>query len=314
MAKKEFSKATLDKIVRYLLDDIKKDEIKRQSKLRAVGEGYQITDKNPTSTRQFANSNPEEFHSADTSKFGPDVLDRTPEGDYPKIPVFDSDVANATQEWSKSGNRSKNLKSSDARTISQTEANLPTDARVTDNVDIRKVEDAPIVVGNRARGRDTILSMDEKLDKFIEARVGTNYKPVQRLEDTIDGKLSKLTDMYVEIEASKVMSPQIKAQLLKKLTDKMLKMQNKEILSSKNANRSGTKISEPLPKERVQVGKDDYYMGGYEGEPVQGINMSVDKQLERRRKYNAGFDEVGEDKAFESELNKLFDDINKQGL
>ena len=106
--------------------------------------------------------------------------------------------------------------------------------------------------------------MDEKLDNFIEARVGTNYKPVQRIESTIDGKLSKLTDMYVEIEASRVMSPQIKAQLLKKLTDKMLKMQNKEIASSVNATRGRSKVSEPLPKERVQVNKDDYYMGGYE--------------------------------------------------
>ena len=281
---------------------------------RAIGEGYQITDKNPSSTRNFANNNPEQFNSADTAKFGPDQIDRTPEGDYPDIPVFNDDIANSTQDWADSGNRARNIRTADKEAISQTETNLPTDARVTDNIDIRAVDDSPITVGNKTRGRDTILDMDKKIDNFIEARVGTNYKPVQRLENTIDGKLSKLTDMYVEIEASRVMKPEIKAQLLKKITDKMLNMQNKEILSSKNATRGKSKISEPLPKERVQVGKDDYYMGGYEGEPVSGINRTAEEQLQIRRKNNARYDDIGEDKSFESELDKLFDDINKQGL
>lgn len=281
---------------------------------KALSEGYTIADKNPTSTRQFANSNPEKFNSPDTDKFGPDVLDRTPEGAYPKTPVFDSDIANSTQDWNDSGHRARNLRTSDKKTISQTETNLPTDARVTDNIDVRAVEDGPITVGNRARGRDAVLDMDKKLDNFIEARVGTNYRPVNRLEDTIDGKLSKLTDMYVEIEASRVMSPQIKAQLLKKLTDKMLKMQNKEILSSKNATRGRSKVSEPLPKERIRVDSDDYYMGSYEGEPVEGINRTVQEQLERRRANNTRYDDMGAEKSFEAELDKLFDDINKQGL
>lgn len=301
----------VDRLVRYFMDEAKDASIKKNN---AIAEGYQIVDKNPSSTRNFAENNPEQFHSADTAKFGPEQIDRTPEGAYPKTPVFDSDVANATQDWSDSGNRARNISKADKDTISQSEVDLPTDNRVTDSVDVRAVEDGPITVGNKARGRDAVLSMDKKLDNFIEARVGTNYKPVQRLEDTIDGKLSKLTDMYVEIEASRVMNPQIKAQLLKKLTDKMLKMQNKEILSSKNATRGNNKISEPLPKERVRVDGQDYYMGGYEGEPVAGINRSVDKQLERRRKNNARYDEEGQDKYFESELDKLFDDINKQGL
>ena len=120
--------------------------------------------------------------------------------------------------------------------------------------------------------------------------------------------------MYVEVEASRVMKPEIKAQLLKKITDRMLSMQNKEILSSKNATRGKSKVSEPLPKERVRVDNDDYYMGGYEGEPVQGINITAEEQLQIRRKNNARYDDIGEDKSFESELDKLFDDINKQGL
>ena len=301
----------VDRLVRYFIDEAKTAGIKKNN---AIAEGYQITDKNPSSTRAFAESNPEQFNSADTGKFGPEQIDRTPEGAYPKTPVFNDDIANSTQAWDESGNRARNIRTADKEAISQTETNLPTDARVTDNIDVRKVPDGDIKVGNRARGKDSILSMDKKLDNFIESRVGTSYNPVQRLENTIDGKLSKLTDMYVEIESSRAMSPQIKAQLLKKLTDKMLKMQNKEILSSKNANRGKSKVLEPLPKERVQVNGEDYYMGGYEGEPVAGINMSVDKQLQRRRKNNARYDDIGEDKAFESELDKLFDDINKQGL
>ena len=301
----------VDRLVRYFIDEAKTAGVKKNN---AIAEGYQITDKNPSSTRAFAESNPEQFNSADMGKFGPEQIDRTPEGAYPKTPVFDDDIANSTQDWADSGNRARNIRTADKEAISQTETNLPTNARVTDSIDVRKVKDGEIKVGNRARGRDAIKSMDEKLDNFIEARVGTNYKPVQRVESTIDGKLSKLTDMYVEIESSRVMSPQIKAQLLKKLTDKMLKMQNKEIASSKNATRGNNKVSEPLPKERVRVDGSDYYMGGYEGEPVAGINMSVDKQLQRRRKNNARYDDIGEDKAFESELDKLFDDINKQGL
>jgi len=305
------NKEMVNRLVKYFIDEAKEASVKKN---KAIAEGYQITDKNPSSTRNFAENNPEQFNSADTAKFGPEQIDRTPEGAYPKTPVFDSDVANATQDWADSGNRAKNLRVSDKATISQTETNLPTDARVTDNIDVRAVDDSPITVGNKTRGRDTILEMDKKIDNFIEARVGTNYKPVQRLENTIDGKLSKLTDMYVEIEASRVMKPEIKAKLLKKITDKMLNMQNKEILSSKNATRGKSKISEPLPKERVQVGKDDYYMGGYEGEPVSGINRTAEEQLKIRRKNNARYDDIGEDKSFESALDKLFDDINKQGL
>lgn len=301
----------VNRLVRYFMDEATEASVKKN---KAIAEGYQITDKNPSSTRNFAQNNPEQFNSADTAKFGPEQIDRTPEGAYPKTPVFDDDIANSTQDWADSGNRARNIRTADKEAISQTETNLPTDARVTDNIDVRAVEDGPITVGNKARGRDTILDMDKKLDNFIEARVGTNYKPVQRLEDTIDGKLSKLTDMYVEIEASRAMSPQIKAQLLKKLTDKMLKMQNKEVLSSKNATRGKSKVSEPLPKERVRVDKDDYYMGGYEGEPVTGINRTAEEQLQIRRKNNMRYDDIGEDKSFESELDKLFDDINKQGL
>jgi len=298
-------KELVDRLVRFFMDEAKEASVKKN---KAIAEGYQITDKNPSSTRNFAENNPEQFNSADTAKFGPEQIDRTPEGAYPKTPVFDDDIANSTKSWDESGNRARNIRTADKEAISQTETNLPTDARVTDNIDIRAVEDGPITIGNKARGRDAVLSMDKKLDNFIDGRVNA-----QRIEDTIDGKLSKLTDMYVEIEASRVMNPEIKAQLLKKLTDKMLKMQNKEILSSKNANRT-RKVNEQIPKERVRVDGGDYYMGNYEGEPVSGINMSVDKQLARRRKNNARYEEEGQDKYFESELDKLFDDINKQGL
>ena len=173
----------VDRLVRYFIDEAKTAGVKKNN---AIAEGYQITDKNPSSTRAFAESNPEQFNSADMGKFGPEQIDRTPEGAYPKTPVFDDDIANSTQDWADSGNRARNIRTADKEAISQTETNLPTDVRVTDSIDVRKVKDGEIKVGNRARGRDAIKSMDEKLDNFIEARVGTNYKPVQRVESTID--------------------------------------------------------------------------------------------------------------------------------
>ena len=108
----------VDRLVRYFINEAKTAGVKKNN---AIAEGYQITDKNPSSTRAFAESNPEQFNSADMGKFGPEQIDRTPEGAYPKTPVFDDDIANSTQDWADSGNRARNIRTADKEAISQTE-------------------------------------------------------------------------------------------------------------------------------------------------------------------------------------------------
>ena len=218
---------------------------------------YTNIDRTPSATRNFANS-------GGANKPLPEVrpeqmIDRTPEGVYPDIPVFnDPDLAVSNKSWYDSGNVVSNERSADEALEAFTSNRLPNDKRITDTVNINPLE-APgeLKIGPNARGREAIVALDKLLDskKFDPKLV--SHLNANRLDRTADGILNKLVDMMADVERSKTMPPAVKATLMQKITNKILAIQKGDEIQSIKANVPKAKVYESVPKERVQTAAND---------------------------------------------------------
>lgn len=216
---------------------------------------YQNIDRSPSATRNFANS-------GGVNKPLPEVrpeqmIDRTPEGDYPDIPVFnDPDLAISNKSWYDSGNVVSNERSADEALEAFTSNRLNTNKRVTDTVNTL---DAPgeLKLGPNTRGRDAIVALDKLLDSKKYDPNLVSHLNANRLDRTADGILNKLVDMMADVERSNTMSPAVKATLMQKLTNKVLQIQKGDEIQSIKANVPKAKVYESVPKERVQTAAND---------------------------------------------------------
>ena len=216
---------------------------------------YTNIDRTPSATRNFANSG---GANKPLPKVSPEqMIDRTPEGAYPDIPVFnDPDLAKSNKSWYESGNVVSNERSADEALEAFTSNRLPNDKRITDTVNTLEAP-GELKIGPNTRGREAIAAMDKLLDskKFDPKLV--SHLNANRLDRTADGILNKLVDMMADVERSKTMSPAVKATLMKKLTNKVLEIQKGDEIQSIKANVPKAKVYESVPKERVQTAAND---------------------------------------------------------
>ena len=218
---------------------------------------YTNIDRTPSATRNFANSGGANKPLPEVSP--EQMIDRTPEGVYPDIPVFnDPDLAISNKSWYDSGNVVSNERSADEALEAFTSNRLPTNKRVTDTVDINpELTPGELKIGPNTRGRDAIVALDKLLDSKKYDPKLVSHLNANRLDRTADGILNKLVDMMADVERSKTMSPAIKATLMQKITNKILAIQKGDEIQSIKANVPKAKVYESVPKERVQTAVND---------------------------------------------------------
>ena len=231
--------------------------IKLLKKDKDFNSTYTNIDRTPSATRDFANN-------GGANKPLPEVrpeqmIDRTPEGAYPDIPVFnDPDLAISNKSWYDSGNVVSNERSADKATEAFTSNRLPNDRRVTDTVNINpELPPGELKIGPNTRGRDAIASLDKLLDSKKYNPQYVSHLKANRLDRTADAILNDLVDMMADVERSTSMSPAVKATLMQKLTNKVLKIQEGDRIKSVQANVPKAKVYEQVPKERVQTAGND---------------------------------------------------------
>ena len=265
---------------------------------------YQNIDRSPSATRDFANSGGANKPLPEVSP--EQMIDRTPEGMYPDIPVFnDPDLAISNKSWYDSGNVVSNERSADEATEAFTSNRLPNNRRVTDTVNTL---DAPgeLKLGPNTRGRDAIAALDKLLDskKFDPKLV--SHLNANRLDRTADGILNNLVDMMADVERSNTMSPAVKATLMQKLTNKILQIQKGDEIQSVRANVPRAKVYESVPKERVQTAANDANASALpnDGTNVPGKITDVGAGPDSFEKMTP--DEVLKDEALTEQIRKLF--------
>ena len=222
---------------------------------KAFNTKYTNIDRTPSATRDFANN-------GGANKPLPEVtpaqmIDRTPEGAYPDIPVFnDPDLAISNKSWYDSGNVVSNERSADEALEAFTSNRLPNDKRVTDTVNTLEAP-GELKLGPNTRGRDAIAALDKLLDSKKYDPKLVSHLNANRLDRTADGILNDLVDMMADVERSKTMSPAVKATLMQKITNKVLQIQKGDEIQSIKANVPKARVYESVPKERVRTAAND---------------------------------------------------------
>jgi len=229
--------------------------IKLLKKDKDFNSTYTNIDRTPSATRDFANN-------GGANKPLPEVtpaqmIDRTPEGAYPDIPVFnDPDLAISNKSWYDSGNVVSNERTADEALEAFTSNRLPNDRRVTDTVNTLEAP-GELKLGPNTRGRDAIASLDKLLDSKKYNPELVSHLNANRLDRTADGILNDLVDMMADVERSKTMSPAVKATLMQKITNKVLQIQKGDEIQSIKANVPKARVYESVPKERVRTAAND---------------------------------------------------------
>ena len=263
---------------------------------------YTNIDRTPSATRNFANSGGANKPLPEVSP--EQMIDRTPEGAYPDIPVFnDPDLAISNKSWYDSGNVVSNERSADAATEAFTSNRLPNNKRITDTVDTLEAP-GELKLGPNTRGRDAIAALDKLLDSKKYNPKLVSHLNANRLDRTADGILNDLVDMMADVERSKTMSPAVKATLMQKITNKVLQIQKGDEIQSIKANVPKAKVYESVPKERVQTAAND----------VNASSLPNDGVVPGRVNRGAGPDsfekmtpeEVLQDDGLTEEIRKLF--------
>jgi hypothetical protein len=271
---------------------------------------YTNIDRTPSATRAFANTGGagKPLPSVSPEK----LIDRTPEGAYPDIPVFnDPDLAKSSKSWYESGNVVSNERSADEALEAFTSNRLPNDKRITDTVNTLEAP-GELKLGPNTRGRDAIAALDKLLDSKKYDPKLVSHLNANRLDRTADGILNDLVDMMADVERSKTMSPAVKATLTQKITNKILAIQKGDELQSIRARDSKGSIYETVPKERVRTANNDANANALpEGDIVPGRTPDDDFLTDR----GAGPDafekmtpeEVMRDKSLTDQIKKLFE-------
>jgi hypothetical protein len=271
---------------------------------------YTNIDRTPSATRAFANTGGagKPLPSVSPEK----LIDRTPEGAYPDIPVFnDPDLAKSSKSWYDSGNVVSNERSADEALEAFTSNRLPNDKRITDTVNTLEAP-GELKLGPNTRGRDAIAALDKLLDSKKYDPKLVSHLNANRLDRTADGILNDLVDMMADVERSKTMSPAVKATLTQKITNKILAIQKGDELQSIRARDSKGSIYETVPKERVRTANNDANANALpEGDIVPGRTPDDDFLTDR----GAGPDafekmtpeEVMRDKSLTDQIKKLFE-------
>jgi hypothetical protein len=271
---------------------------------------YTNIDRTPSATRAFANTGGagKPLPSVSPEK----LIDRTPEGAYPDIPVFnDPDLAKSSKSWYESGNVVSNERSADEALEAFTSNRLPNDKRITDTVNTLETP-GELKLGPNTRGRDAIAALDKLLDSKKYDPKLVSHLNANRLDRTADGILNDLVDMMADVERSKTMSPAVKATLTQKITNKILAIQKGDELQSIRARDSKGSIYETVPKERVRTANNDANANALpEGDIVPGRTPDDDFLTDR----GAGPDafekmtpeEVMRDKSLTDQIKKLFE-------
>lgn len=271
---------------------------------------YTNIDRTPSATRAFANTG---GAGKPLPKVSPEqMIDRTPEGAYPDIPVFnDPDLAKSSKSWYESGNVVSNERSADEALEAFTSNRLPNDKRITDTVNTLEAP-GELKIGPNTRGRDAIVALDKLLDSKKYDPKLVSHLNANRLDRTADGILNDLVDMMADVERSKTMPPAVKATLMKKITNKILAIQKGDELQSIRAKESKGSIYETVPKERVQTAGNDANANSLpEGDIVPGKTPDDDFLTNK----GAGPDsfekmtpeEVMRDKSLTEQIRKLFE-------
>ena len=218
---------------------------------------YTNIDRTPSATRNFANNGGANKPLPEVSP--EKLIDRTREGDYPDIPVFnDPDLAISNKSWYDSGNVVSNERSADEALEAFTSNRLPNDKRITDTVNINpELPPGELKLGPNTRGRDAIVALDKLLDSKKYNPELVSHLNANRLDRTADGILNNLVDMMADVERSKTMSPAVKATLMQKITNKILAIQKGDEIQSIKANVPKARVYESVPKERVQTAAND---------------------------------------------------------
>ena len=271
---------------------------------------YTNIDRTPSATRAFANTGGagKPLPSVSPEK----LIDRTPEGAYPDIPVFnDPDLAKSSKSWYESGNVVSNERSADEALEAFTSNRLPNDKRITDTVNTLEAP-GELKLGPNTRGRDAIAALDKLLDSKKYDPKLVSHLNANRLDRTADGILNDLVDMMADVERSKTMSPAVKATLTQKITNKILAIQKGDELQSIRARDSKGSIYETVPKERVRTANNDANANALpEGDIVPGRTPDDDFLTNR----GAGPDafekmtpeEIMRDKGLTEQIKKLFE-------
>jgi hypothetical protein len=271
---------------------------------------YTNIDRTPSATRAFANTGGagKPLPSVSPEK----LIDRTPEGAYPDIPVFnDPDLAKSSKSWYESGNVVSNERSADEALEAFTSNRLPNDKRITDTVNTLEAP-GELKLGPNTRGRDSIAALDKLLDSKKYDPKLVSHLNANRLDRTADGILNDLVDMMADVERSKTMSPAVKATLTQKITNKILAIQKGDELQSIRARDSKGSIYETVPKERVRTANNDANANALpEGDIVPGRTPDDDFLTNR----GAGPDafekmtpeEIMRDKGLTEQIKKLFE-------
>ena len=273
---------------------------------------YTNIDRTPSATRAFANTGGAGKPLPSVSPA--QMIDRTPEGAYPDIPVFnDPDLAKSSKSWYESGNVVSNERSADEALEAFTSNRLPNNKRITDTVDINpELPPGELKLGPNTRGRDAIAALDKLLDSKKYDPKLVSHLNANRLDRTADGILNDLVDMMADVERSKTMSPTVKATLMQKITNKILAIQKGDEIQSIRAKDSKGSIYETVPKERVQTAGNDINANSLpEGDIVAGRTPDDDFITSR----GAGPDsfekmtpeEIMQDKSLTDQIKKLFE-------
>ena len=277
---------------------------------KAFNSKYTNIDRTPSATRAFANTGGagKPLPSVSPEK----LIDRTPEGAYPDIPVFnDPDLAKSSKSWYESGNVVSNERSADEALEAFTSNRLPNDKRITDTVNTLEAP-GELKLGPNTRGRDAISALDKLLDSKKYDPKLVSHLNANRLDRTADGILNDLVDMMADVERSKTMSPAVKATLTQKITNKILAIQKGDELQSIRARDSKGSIYETVPKERVRTANNDANANALpEGDIVPGRTPDDDFLTNR----GAGPDafekmtpeEIMRDKGLTEQIKKLFE-------
>ena len=277
---------------------------------KAFNSKYTNIDRTPSATRAFANTGGagKPLPSVSPEK----LIDRTPEGAYPDIPVFnDPDLAKSSKSWYESGNVVSNERSADEALEAFTSNRLPNDKRITDTVNTLEAP-GELKLGPNTRGRDAIAALDKLLDSKKYDPKLVSHLNANRLDRTADGILNDLVDMMADVERSKTMSPAVKATLTQKITNKILAIQKGDELQSIRARDSKGSIYETVPKERVRTANNDANANALpEGDIVPGRTPDDDFLTNR----GAGPDafekmtpeEIMRDKGLTEQIKKLFE-------
>ena len=277
---------------------------------KAFNSKYTNIDRTPSATRAFANTGGagKPLPSVSPEK----LIDRTPEGAYPDIPVFnDPDLAKSSKSWYESGNVVSNERSADEALEAFTSNRLPNNKRITDTVNTLEAP-GELKLGPNTRGRDSIAALDKLLDSKKYDPKLVSHLNANRLDRTADGILNDLVDMMADVERSKTMSPAVKATLTQKITNKILAIQKGDEIQSIRARDSKGSIYETVPKERVQTAGNDANANALpEGDIVPGRTPDDDFLTNR----GAGPDafekmtpeEVMRDKGLTEQIKKLFE-------